>query len=517
MSEDLILGIDAGTSVTKVVAFDLEGRQVGTAAKPNVYVNLPGGGCEQDVLRTWADCAEVLRELGQTVPGLADRTLAVGVTGQGDGTWLIDEEGQPVTPAWLWLDSRAAAIVEEADREGVRERAYRITACGLNACQQSAHLMWMKRHAPELLERAATGMHCKDWLYFNLTGVRATDVSEAIFTFGDFRRRDYSDDLLAVYGLSGQRRLLPAIVDGSATTHPLSVDAARQVGLKAGTPVSLGFVDVICTALGAGLYERGRQLGVSIIGSTGMHVRLADTAKDVVLGEAPSGYTMCLPIPGAYMQAQSNMAATLNIDWAVDLARQAAAALGHEVSRKEALPRLDGQVLAARPAAAIWHPYIHSAGERGPFVDANARAMMSGIDQNVRFLDLLRSVYEGLSFAARDCYAAMGHVPQEIRLAGGAARSKTLRTILASVLGVPVRAGTGGEEGAVGTAMMAAQAIGVFPSLEAASAAWVTPSLGEVTQPDADLHKLYSNLFPIYQSIHRQMRGAWRDLAEVRA
>ncbi|WP_027133261.1 FGGY-family carbohydrate kinase [Geminicoccus roseus] len=517
MTADLILGIDAGTSVTKVVAFDLDGRQVASAAKPNQYVNLPGGGCEQDVRRTWEDCAQVLRELGASLPGLADRVLAVGVTAQGDGTWLIDAEGEPVTPAWLWLDSRAAAIVEQADQDGTTARTYPITGCGMNACQQSAHLMWMKRHAPQMLERAATGMHCKDWLYFKLTGVRATDVSEGVFTFGDFRRRAYSPDVLDAYGLADLAHLLPPIVNGIETTHPLSAEAARQVGLKAGTPVSLGFVDVVCTALGAGLYERGRRLGVSIIGSTGMHIRLASSADEVVLGEAPSGYTMCLPVAGTYAQAQSNMAATLNIDWAVDLACQAAGALGHEIGRREALPLLDAQVLEARPGAAIWHPYIHTAGERGPFVDANARAMMSGLDQNVRFLDLLRSVYEGLSFAARDCYAAAGHVPEEIRLAGGAARSRTLRTILASVLGAPVRAGTRGEEGSVGTAMMAACAVGVFPSLDEAVAAWVTPSLGELTHPDPELVKAYADLFPIYQSIHRRMRDVWRDLAKVRS
>ncbi|WP_255513248.1 FGGY family carbohydrate kinase, partial [Geminicoccus harenae] len=70
MSSELILGIDAGTSVTKVVAFDLQGHQVAVAAKPNQYVNLPGGGCEQDINRTWADCAEVLRELGSRVERL---------------------------------------------------------------------------------------------------------------------------------------------------------------------------------------------------------------------------------------------------------------------------------------------------------------------------------------------------------------------------------------------------------------------------------------------------------------
>ena len=111
MSRDVIVGIDAGTSVLKAVAFDLDGTEIASAGRPNHYADLPGGGIEQDMVRTWADCAAVLRSLGELVPGLGGRVLALAVTGQGDGTWLIDLAGEPVARAWLWLESRAAGIV----------------------------------------------------------------------------------------------------------------------------------------------------------------------------------------------------------------------------------------------------------------------------------------------------------------------------------------------------------------------------------------------------------------------
>ncbi|RWK45701.1 MAG: carbohydrate kinase, partial [Mesorhizobium sp.] len=89
------------------------GRQLAAAAVPNRYETLPGGGAEQDLARTWADTATTLRQLADKVPDLASRTVAIAVTGQGDGTWLIDKDGEPVAKGWLWLDARAAAIVEE--------------------------------------------------------------------------------------------------------------------------------------------------------------------------------------------------------------------------------------------------------------------------------------------------------------------------------------------------------------------------------------------------------------------
>jgi len=113
MRPDIIIGIDAGTSVIKSVGFTVSGEQLAVAALPNVYETLANRGVEQDMRRTWTDTAMTLRMLAEKVPELAERVAAIAVTGQGDGTWLIDEAGEPLAPAWLWLDARAASIAEE--------------------------------------------------------------------------------------------------------------------------------------------------------------------------------------------------------------------------------------------------------------------------------------------------------------------------------------------------------------------------------------------------------------------
>src|SRR6185312_1542958 len=112
MTRDIIIGVDSGTSLIKSVAFTTTGEQIAVVALPNDYATLADGGVEQDLRKTWADCAATLRQLAEKVPNLAARVAAIGVTAQGDGTWLIDRDGEPVAPGWLWLDSRAAAIAE---------------------------------------------------------------------------------------------------------------------------------------------------------------------------------------------------------------------------------------------------------------------------------------------------------------------------------------------------------------------------------------------------------------------
>ena len=97
-----------------------------------------------------------------------------------------------------------------------------------------------------------------------------------------------------------------------------------------------------------------------------------------------------------------------------------------------------GECLAgAEPGALLFHPYISEGGERGPFVDRDARAAFFGLSTRHGHADLVRAVFEGLAFAARDCYAAMGPLPREIRISGGAARSHALRAMLAAALEVP--------------------------------------------------------------------------------
>jgi erythritol kinase len=211
------------------------------------------------------------------------------------------------------------------------------------------------------------------------------------------------------------------------------------------------------------------------------------------------------------------MAATLNIDWVADLVADAASLAGRpDPPRGEILTALGDLALAARPGAAIFHPFISTAGERGPFTDATARASLLGLDQTVRLKDLTRAVFEGLGFAARDCYVAIGGAPGDIRLTGGAARSPALRAILAACLDRPVRVSGQPEAGAAGVAMMAAVRIGLFADMAACATAWVMPRLEAPLQPDPALVEIYGKLFPIYRDAYAALPSLWRRLHAVR-
>lgn len=514
---DVIVGIDAGTSLIKAVAFTEDGKQLGHSSLPNSYSTVAGGRVEQDMARTWSDTVAALRGLVAAVPDLASRVAAIAVTGQGDGTWLIDSGGRPAAPALLWLDARAAGIVDNIRASERNAALYRRTGSGLNACQQGPQLAWLQAHAPQILSRATTAFHCKDWLYFKLTGERATDPSEATFSCGEFHKRRFDAETARLIGISDCMRLFPEVVDGVTTTHPLSAAAAEETGLPADVPVTLGYVDVICNALGAGLYDPDPGVGCTIIGSTGMHMRLASSAGAVTLNAEATGYTMPFPVSCQYAQMQSNMAATLNIDWLLDLARALLAAEGVARSRADLIGRLDDRVLQAPPGELLFHPFISDAGERGPFIAHEACAQFLGLRARHGYWDLMRAVMEGLAFAARDCYAAMGSVPGDLRITGGAARSRALGVILGAALECDVRVCSRGEAGAAGAAMIAAVATGCYPDMTSCAEDWVRPYLNEPQPPDPALAARYAKLFPAYVDARLASRPVWKRLAALRA
>lgn len=516
MNNDVIIGIDAGTSVIKSVAFSTEGEQLAVAAIANGYTTLKDGGVEQDMARTWKDAAQTLRDLAGKIDNLNNRVVAIAVTGQGDGMWLIDKDGEPAAPAWLWLDSRAARIAEDFTRSAAYPAHYERTGSGVNACQQNVQLAWLKRHAPDVFSRSASAHHCKDWLYFRLTGERVSDPSEANFTFGNYRTRQYAPDILDALDVPEAKRLLPPIADGTQVAHGLSLEAAAATGLAAGTPVVLGYVDVVCTALGGGLFDREGRVGCSIAGSTGMHMRLAPSVDAVRLNAERTGYTMAFPVPGMLAQMQSNMASTLNIDWMLDLGRDVLASQGIERSRRDLIDGLDQRILERPGGRLLYHPYISQAGERGPFLDAGARAQFTGLEAGMGYADLMRAVFEGLSLAARDCHAAMGPLPKDVRLTGGGARSKALRLLFASALKAPVRSVLREEAGAAGAAMIAAVQQKIFPDMASCAAQWVDPALGPATEPDAELVEMFDTTFPIYKETRDRMRPIWRALQTAR-
>ncbi|MCP2327703.1 sugar (pentulose or hexulose) kinase [Hamadaea flava] len=410
-SEPVVVGVDAGTTLTKAVAFSVTGEPLARAARPTRVDRVGPGWYEQDADLVVASVEEVLAELRESTGPV----LAIGVTAQGDGLWLVDADGRPVRPAISWMDGRAAGIVRDWDAAGLLTAGFRRTGTLMFPGAQAPLLAWLAANEPEQLKRAAGAAYCKDVILHRLTGVRATDPTD-------------QRDLLDLCGLGEHERLL------------LPARTAPSGRLPDGTPVVAALYDLPASALGAGVTAVGD--GLLILGTTlacQVLVDAVDTAAE------PAGLSLRTWAEGRWLRALPAMVGTAALDWALRLVSATVADLP--------------DLLATGDSAGLSVlPYFSEAGERAPFVDPRARGRLDGLHLGTRPADVVRAVCEAIAYSARHCLTAAG-LSGELTACGGGLATPAWAQIFADVLGRPIRVLAGQEVGARGAALAAAAAL----------------------------------------------------------
>ena len=357
----------------------------------------------------------------------------IGITGQGDGLWLLDEEGRQVRPCITWLDARANPIVDEWMASGLFKVIFRKSGNTVFPGAPAPLLVALSRSEPESLERAETAAYCKDAITQRLTGERVTDASDASMPFLDLRTLRYDPELLRLFGLEDYERLLAPVDAPPGPMRPLSVEGAELIGLPAGTPVHSGPLDVGASALGAGIRHVGE--GIIILGTTLACEVLVD--RPDISGE-PGGQILCTLQPDRWLRAMAAMVGTASLDLVLKL---------FEKKPQE----LDGILASSPPGANDINvlPFFSPSGERAPFVEPSARGQVSGLTVHATQGDIVRAVCEGIAYAARHCLNSAG-LEGDVAICGGGAESSAWNQILADVLQRPLRIARRPEVGARG-------------------------------------------------------------------
>jgi len=495
-----LIGLDVGTSAIKAVRFDLEGGEIASASR-TVEVQAPRPGwAEQDMEAVWSRAQEAIREVLERT-GAAEQVAAIGIAGQGDGAWMIDAEGRPVAPAPLWNDGRAAKVVDRWEASGALARLYERGGTHLWPGTQAALLAWFVDNEPDLLEDVATVMCSKDWIRYRLTGTIGTDETDGSIPFMDLASRTLEAGQLDILGLSGLADRLPAVQRSHDVVGGVSRTAGDATGLRPGTPVVAGLLDVAANALGAGAIDSGQ--AIVTLGTTALSAIVLDVPAFAAKG---IGASACHAPARRWLRILGTMAGTTNLDWYLGTAGEV---LGHEAAReqRDVFSLLEETIEQAAPGAGgvIYHPYLQ--GERVPFVAPQARAAFMGLSSATTRADLARAVSEGVAFAVRHCFEAVDASVSDVRLTGGGNRSHAWSQILADVTGATMKVPAGDQCGALGAAMVAGVGIGLFPDYESAVERCVR--LERVHKPAPALRALYDDRYGLYLELVDDMRPFW--------
>ena len=506
---EYVLGVDLGTSGTKTVLFDKQGRAIASASREYPLDQPRNGWAEQDPECWWQAARETIRQvIGES--GVAPAQIrGLGISGQMHGLVLLDENGQVLRKAILWCDGRTQQECDEITRIVGRERLIRITANPALTGFTAGKVLWVRRHEPEIWKQVRHILLPKDYVRFRLTGEYGSEMSDASGTnLLDVPRRCWSGAMLDALDLDAT--LLPPLMESSDSAGTVTSRAAGETGLQPGTVVAAGAGDNAAAAVGTGVVTAGKAFAT--IGTSGVVFAHADQVQIDPKGRV---HTFCAAVPGAYTVMSCTLAAGLSLKWFRDQFCQAecqtAAQMGEDPYT------LMSQEAAQSPIGAnrlVYLPYLM--GERSPLLDADARGAFIGLSGIHARRDLLRAVMEGVTYSMRqnlDVLRGMGIAPAEMRACGGGARSPFWRQMMADVFALPVRTvkNTGGP--ALGAAILGGVAAGMYADIPSACAALIRENASQL--PDVQRHVDYEEYYDLYVSLHPALKDAYRALARL--
>ncbi|MCP4750675.1 MAG: hypothetical protein GY866_07275 [Proteobacteria bacterium] len=447
-----LLGIDIGTSGCKCVLLNGQGDPISSKSKEYNPIVGVDGTAEQDPNDWYAAVLECLN--GFTVLDTIDlkEVTAIGVTGQMQGITLIGSNGEPVRNSILWNDFRAVAETSELNRrfEDVFSRSIGFPS---TPSLSVSKIEWLKNHEPESWAKTDKFTFASNFISYKLTGrITADENNITLSGLNDVKSNNWSEELISICEVEKEK--VPELTGCFDIVGTVTEKAARETGLKKGTPVVAGGGD-------AGV----ESYSVGIAGKSKMKIRLgsASALNTVVpierfndLGFWPGIRDVMRDylLVGIYTSA-----CALSIKWIRDVFYSEREPNNDTYSFMDS----EAETVPLGSDGLLYHPYL--SGESAPYNNPDLRAKFNGINAGHRRKHFLRAAYEGVSFSIRDAINATEEFRdvEELVFIGGGTKSKLWISILADVLG---KSGLVPEycDAAYGAALMAGQGTNIIDS-----------------------------------------------------
>ena len=477
------IGIDLGTSSVKLLLLSETGEIKKTVSR-TYSVSYPYSGWSEQDPEDWVT---------QTVAGITDLLVGesptsvrgLSVAGQMHGLVILDHTGKVLRPAILWNDGRSTKQTEWLNECIGKETLSRLTGNIAFPGFTLPKLLWVRDNEPELYDQISAVLLPKDYLVYRLTGVLGCEPSDACGTlYYDVKNACWSQEMLSLCNVPTAwmppLRHSDQIVGEVLETYAPLFGNARPI-------VTAGAGDNAAAALGTGVLEEGTcnlSLGTSGTVLIPCEQYSTDPANALHTFVHADGNCMLL---GCVLSA-----ASCGQWWIEDVLKT------KDYAAEQADFSADGT------GEIYFLPYLM--GERSPHNDPNARGVFLGMSRNTTRTQMTQAVYEGITFALRDCIevAKALDVPlTRVRLCGGGAVSPRWQQMTADILNLKVEIPTQLQGPSLGAALLAAKADGCYPDLK--RAAELMTGISQVLSPNplaaAQYEAKYQKFRQIYQAL----------------
>lgn len=508
MNKKYLMGVDVGTSETKGVLVDFQGKVIASASQPHDLIIPRQGWAEHDPeVAWWGGLKSVISSLLKKSGISPESVASLGCSTIAPCMVPMDKDGVALRNAVLYgIDTRATEEIRELNLSIGEEKIF--SRCGNSLSSQSVgpKILWLKKNEPEIYEKAYKIGTGSTYLVARLTGEWWIDHYTACnyVPCYDVATQGWAKDLCAEVVDVDK---LPFIGWTSQIAGYVTERAAEETGLAPGTPVIVGATDAASEAVSVGVVKPGQMM--LMYGSTLFMIQVTDSpVTDSRLWSAPFLF------PGTH-SLMAGMATTgVLTKWFRD---NCASDLVEQESKggAPAFSVLADMASSVPPGAEglVVLPYF--SGERTPINDPAARGAFLGLTLSHRREHLYRAILEGVGHGVRhhvDLLEEIGTAPGEFRAVGGGTKNIPWLQMVSDICGIdqlvpPVTFGA-----SYGDAFLAGLGIGVFDHHDE-----ITSWIGEPKkiQSNGELKPLYDRYHDVYLNLYKSTAHLMHDLEEL--
>ncbi len=471
-----LLGIDIGTSGCKVILINEKGTLLKQASAEYELLTPKPMWTEQRPEDWWTGVQSCLAEIGEKHPD------AIGVTGQMHGSVFLDANDEVIRPALLWNDQRTVAECADIDSTIGHDELLRITCNPALTGFQLPKILWLKKNEPENFSRLKSLLLPKDYIRMKLTGVKATEVSDASGTgILEVPKRNWSSEMMSSLGLD------PTVFPEVFESDEITGKTLESAFLDAGIPVVGGGGDQAAAAVGTGAVDIGT-ISVSL-GTSGV---VFTSIPGPIYDPNGAAHTFCHA-----NRSWHAMGVMLSCGGALRWYRDVfCSGQSYDAISSEAIKSDIGA------GGITFLPYL--AGERAPHNDPFATGMFAGMTLASKKSDINRSVFEGITYGLLDCFRllqGLGAESRTINVTSGGSKSDFWMQMIADAFEAPCNRLQVDEGPAFGAAILAGVGIGIWPTVTEACAQCVKSS-----QTIGPTGHDYSIPYERYRDLYRHAR-----------
>ena len=487
----LYIGIDLGTSAVKLLLLSSEGKIVNMVSREYPLSFPHPGWSEQNPADWFEQSMEGVKELlkGQD----ASQVAGISFGGQMHGLVILDENDNIIRPAILWNDGRTGAETDYLNNEIGKAKLTELTGNIAFPGFTAPKILWVKKNEPDNFAKIAKIMLPKDYLAYKLTGVHATDVSDASgMLLFDVKNRTWSKEMCDICGVKESQ--LAKVFESYESIGTVKADIAAELGIPAATIVAAGAGDNAAAAVGTGTV--GDNACNISLGTSGT---LFISSKNYGV-DANNALHSFDHADGTYHIMGCMLSAASCNKWWED------GIIGTKdyAEEQKAITKLGEN-------NTYFLPYLM--GERSPHNNPDARGTFIGMTMDTSRADMTQAVLEGVAFAFRDMMEAarsIGINPERSKICGGGAKSPLWRKIMANVLNVKIDILEVEEGPSLGGAMLACVAAGEYKNVEEIAAKVV--KVVDTVEPDSELVAKYEKKYRVYKSLYPQCKSLYDNI-----